>query len=73
MILPALSAGLTSDNPARDFRKPVGESGICLPVMCRPIGASAWTPAADPARNLSDAVSVEVVTLGQDRDPEFRL
>ena len=73
MILPALSAGLTSDNPAVTLGSPLVKSGICLPVMCRPIGASAWTPAADPARNLSDAVSVEVVTLGQDRDPEFRL
>ena len=47
--------------PLPDSRKPTGESGICLPVMCRPIGVSAWTPAADPARNPSDAVSVEVV------------
>jgi hypothetical protein len=37
--------------------------------MCRPIGTSAWAPAADSPRNLSDAVSVEVVTLGQDREP----
>jgi hypothetical protein len=37
--------------------------------MSRPIGAGAWASAADSPRNLSDAVSVEVVTLGQDREP----
>jgi len=37
--------------------------------MRRPIGASKWAPAADSPRDLSDAVSVEVVTQGQDREP----
>ena len=39
------------------------------PVMCRSIGASKWAPAADSPRDLSDAVSVEVFTQGQDREP----
>ena len=54
-------------------RLTAGESGNCGLSWVQADRCQRMDAAADSARNLSDAVSVEVVTLGQDRDPEFRL
>jgi hypothetical protein len=55
--------------PRHDSRKAAGKSGI-RGLSCP--GRSAPTrgrPILIPCRNLSDALSVEVVTLGKDREP----
>jgi hypothetical protein len=55
--------------PLHDSRKAAGESGIRR-LSCPGRSAPAHGhPPLIPCGNLSDAVSAEVVTLGQDREP----